>query len=206
MQPGMLGSGVSNDGDVMRMIQDLQRQVKELAAANPLATMGITPQMGGIIFGGNVEIDGNLTVPNGSISNAALQNPVVFESAAGSVTNMSISTTSTALETVTLTTPAGYTQAQITAQAVAMAVNGSAAPDYLYVQAAINGVNGGEVYSSSTDVGTGNSVTNPYYATLYGLTSGLAINVSVAVRTSAASWPANVANMATIYVQATFLR
>lgn len=188
------GQGLSTDINGLHLFNPAGAEVVTLATADGSATLG------------NTTITGNLAVPNGSISNAALVSPVVFGSNAGSVTNMSISTTSTALKTVTLTTPPGYTQAQITSQAVAMAVNGSAGSDYLYVQAVINGVNGGEVYSSSTAVGTGNSVTNPYYATLYGLTSGASINVSVAVRTSAAAWPANSANMASIYVQATFLR
>lgn len=30
MQPGLLGSQVSNDGDLMRMIADLQRQITQL--------------------------------------------------------------------------------------------------------------------------------------------------------------------------------
>ncbi|GAA4047681.1 hypothetical protein GCM10023063_38810 [Arthrobacter methylotrophus] len=64
-QPGLPGSQVSNDGDLMRMIQDLQRQGRENAAANIFTTMGITPKPGGIDVAGFVDslrIDGTVGV------------------------------------------------------------------------------------------------------------------------------------------------
>lgn len=64
-QPGQLGSGVSNDGDVMRMLADMDRRIRELAAANPFTPMGITPLPGGIDVAGfinSLRTDGTVGV------------------------------------------------------------------------------------------------------------------------------------------------
>lgn len=57
--PGMPGSQVQNDGDIMRIISDLQRQVRELAAQNVLATAGITTQTNGVTVAGALNVNGD---------------------------------------------------------------------------------------------------------------------------------------------------
>jgi cytoskeletal protein CcmA (bactofilin family) len=58
----MPGSQVSNESDLMRRIADIERQYRELAAANPLATAGITVQPNGITIGGSETVTGDLNV------------------------------------------------------------------------------------------------------------------------------------------------
>jgi hypothetical protein len=65
----MPGSQVANDGDLMRMIQDLQRQIRELAAQDLLATAGISAQPNGITVGGSEIVNGPLTVNGASTIN-----------------------------------------------------------------------------------------------------------------------------------------
>jgi hypothetical protein len=109
-QPGQIGSGVSNDGDLMRMMADMDRRIKELAAADPYRPMGITPTPDGftvtgtetvtgalIVNGpetvngtqtvngplnvnGAMAVTGTLSLPAGIIDNAALSNPLTVGS------------------------------------------------------------------------------------------------------------------------------
>jgi hypothetical protein len=69
--PGMPGSQVANDGDLMRMIQDLQRDMRELKAQDLLATAGISAQPNGITVGGSETVNGPLTVNGASAINGA---------------------------------------------------------------------------------------------------------------------------------------
>jgi len=62
MIPGLPGSQVRNDGDLMRTIQDMQRDIRELRAQNILATAGITTQPDGITVGGALNVTGSETV------------------------------------------------------------------------------------------------------------------------------------------------
>lgn len=81
--PGQLGSQASNDGDIMRMIRDQQRQITELAAQNPLTTAGIAVQPNGInVFGdlgasGNATFGGNLSVTGTEVVYDTSGNPMV---------------------------------------------------------------------------------------------------------------------------------
>lgn len=67
MIPGLLGNGVSNDGDLMRMIADLDRRITQLAAANPLAPAGLSVQPNQLTVNGNLAVVGSETV-SGSLN------------------------------------------------------------------------------------------------------------------------------------------
>jgi hypothetical protein len=189
----------------MRMIQDLQRDMRELRAANPFAPMGMTPNPNGVTFSGSVEIDGNLSVPNGSISNAALQNPIQTATSSNGVNNYAISTTSTVRASLTLTVPSGFTQAVVIANPTAMGYNNTSGTDYLYVQAVIQGINSGELYTAAP-AGMGVGLASPFHTTLTGLTGGQTITVGVATRAGLNTWAASTSNQANIYATALFLR
>jgi hypothetical protein len=101
MIPGLPGSQVRNDGDVMRMIQDMQRDIRELKAQNVLATAGITTQPGGITVTGTETVTGNLNVSGSETVTGSLdvQGPATFEGTTTIGGNASI--------TGTLSLPAG---------------------------------------------------------------------------------------------------
>lgn len=51
-QPGTPASAVRGDDQLVRMVQDLAREVKELKAANPFTPMGLYPKAGGLDVNG----------------------------------------------------------------------------------------------------------------------------------------------------------
>jgi hypothetical protein len=209
MQPGMFNP--RSDDWIGREIADLKRQVRELAAANVFGTTGLRPRDGGTEFDGYVTINGDATItgalslPAGIINNDALANPLQTATAANGINNYEISTTSTVRVSVSLTVPEGFSEAIVIANPTAMGHNGTAAPDYLYVQAVVQTVNGGELYSAAPN-GLGAGLAAPFHTTLTGLTGGDAITVGVATRAGLNPWTASTANQANIYATAIFLR
>lgn len=188
------GKGLSTDKNGLHLFNAAGVESATLATADGSAT-----------FGGNVIINGNLSVPNGSISNAALQNPVQTATSSNGVNNYAITTTSTVRASLTLTVPAGFTQAVVIANPTAMGFNSTASADYLYVQAVVQGINSGELYSAA-GAGLGVGLASPFHTTLTGLTGGGTITVAVATRTSTATWAASTSNQANVYATALFLR
>lgn len=70
--PGLPGTQVSNESDLMRMFADMQRDIRELKAQNLLATAGITAQPNGITVNGSIQShrpDGTLGVTIDSAGN-----------------------------------------------------------------------------------------------------------------------------------------
>jgi hypothetical protein len=196
---------------IPRKLAEHDRMFRELAAANPFGPMGIKPQPGGMVVEGYQTVSGALTVtgsldlPPGSVPNDALANPVQIDTASYGVDGEAIDTTSTVRASVTLTVPVGMTQAVVMATATAMGENSTAASDYLYVSAVVEGVNGGELYTAAP-AGLGASLAAPFNTTLTGLTDGQEINVGVATRTGTAPWAASTGNQATISATVMYLR
>lgn len=62
MVPGVPGYGLPTDDVIVRRIQELERAVRELAAANPLATAGLVPRMNGLTVQGELDITGPTTI------------------------------------------------------------------------------------------------------------------------------------------------
>lgn len=154
---------------------------------------------------GSVTIRGTLNLPNGSVNNAALVNPIQTATSSNGVNNYAITTTSTVRASLTLTVPAGFTQAIVIANPTAMGQNSTGVTDYLYVQAVVQGVNGGELYTAAP-AGLGVGLAAPVHVTLTGLTGGQAITVGVATRAGLGTWAASTSNQANIYATALFLR
>lgn len=214
---------------IVREIADLKRSIRELAAANPFGLSGLRLQNGGIVtegyqavngpmtVAGSMVVDGNQTVngpmtiagsldlPPGSVPNDALANPVQIDTASNGVDAEAITTTATVRASVTLTVPAGMTQAIVLATATASGENSTAASDYLYVSAVVEGVNGGELYTAAP-AALGASLAAPFNTTLTGLTDGQEITVGVATRTGTADWAASTANQASISATVMYLR
>lgn len=210
MQPGKFRPP-NDEGFLVRRIQDLERTVKENAAANIFGRTGIVPRDGGTEFEGYVTINGpakitgTLDLPAGIIGNDALSSPVQIGTASNGVNNYAITTASTVRASVTLTVPNGFTEAVVTANPTAMGQNSTATTDYLYVMAAVGTIGGGELYTSAA-TGLGVGLAAPFHTTLIGLTGGDTITVSVATRAGFNTWAASTANQANIYATAYFLR
>lgn len=210
-QPGIAGSQFPGEDSVMRELRDVRRLLQQVMAANPLATAGISTVPDGIKVEGSAEFTGDMTIggtlnlPNGIINNDALANPILTETSSNFLSNYAVGTTSTVRATVTFAVPEGFTQAVVMANPTGMAQNTTSSVDYLYVQAVVNGVNGGELYTSA-GVGLGVGLASPFHTTIYALSGGQEITVSVATRTGFNTWTASTANQANIYATVLFFR
>lgn len=201
----------NDEGWMGRELADIKSRMQRLEAANVFGLTGITPRAGGtdlegfVNVNGAMTINGPLTLQPGSIENDALANPVQMETSTNYLSNYEVGTVSTVRASLTLTVPNGFTQAVVIANPTGMAQNSTATADYLYVQAVIQGTPGGELYTSA-GAGLAVGVASPVHMTLYGLTGGEEITVSVATRTGFATWAAAPGNQANIYATAIYLR
>lgn len=210
-QPGTFANSLKGEDWLVRRVQDLERAVQQLAAANPFGLSGLRLKDGGMVVegyqtvNGPMTITGSLDLPAGSVPNEALANPVQIDTASNGVDGEAITTTSTVRASVTLTVPDGMTQAIVMATATASGENSTASSDYLYVSAVVEGVNGGELYTAAP-AALGASLAAPFNTTLTGLTDGQVITVGVATRTGTAEWDASTANQAAISATVMYLR
>lgn len=95
---------------LVREVEAIKRALVAMGSADLLATAGIRTEPGGII------IEGNLSVPNGSINNDALASPTSPAVGAGTTgAGVPLGTTPSNYATATLVVPAGFTRAQVVA-------------------------------------------------------------------------------------------
>lgn len=227
-QPGQLGAQFGGDDAIIRRIQDLERQVRELAAANPFAAMGIDPKPDGLIvqgyetvngplvvngvstfngamtINGAAAITGTLSLPAGIIDNDALAAPVKPDSSGLSATNFALTTSVSVLAQQTVSVPAGYTRCLVFNGVSAGAYNNSGNPDSIWVQADINGTPGGGTAQNVANAGYG-SASAFAVRTMTGLSGGT-ISVATKVYTQQYNWAANAANLAHTNALFFFLR
>ena len=174
--------------------------MRELAAANPFAPMGMKPVPGG------VEFSGNLSVPNGSITNAALQNPSA-PYAAHADNNTFALATGPNVEKLALSVPvpAGFTRAHVYAGATMHAYNNNASRDEMYVECRINGVGPGYSSKVSAQANSIGFAASNAAAVLTGVTG--TFSISVVASSAAFAWPADsTQNALNLNVFVTFLR
>lgn len=191
-------------GVLTEQLRDLRTTLADLPHGL-LRQAGISVEPDTIRFGGNVAIEGTLSLPAGIIDNDALSNPLVSDTDETGVNNYAITTSVAVRATINFTVPAGFTAATVISTATAMGYNNTASPDYLYVQSIIDGFPGGELYSAA-QAGFGVGISVPFNRSLTGLTGGQVIPVSVTTRTSSGTWTATVSNQANIYALVLFTR
>ena len=200
-QPGLPGSQFQGEDALVRRIQDLERSVQQLAAANPFAPMGMKPIPGG------VEIQGTLSLPAGIINNDALANPISAASSHVDIENFSLATGSS-VEKIrsTFTVPAGFTQAQVYATATMNAVNTSASPDTMYVSCLIDGYGTGWQSKTTVVNGTSGNASKSVTRLLTGV--GATFYVSAIASSGVNAWPVapNNGNTIDLSVMVIYLR
>lgn len=143
--------------DLMDIIQELRREVKALQRATPLQSSAIgeggqlrlaagskiVADPGATLnFDGDVLITGDLSVPNGSITNDALQNPVVQRSTYGNADGFAVPTDPAAKAHATATVPAGFSDAFFFSAVSAQLYNNTANTTYAYLRAYASGPGG----------------------------------------------------------------
>ncbi|MBO1751719.1 hypothetical protein J4G33_07885 [Actinotalea sp. BY-33] len=224
------GDGISQ---MLGVIEKQRRELSDMRN-NLLRSAGISTYEDGVKFDGNLDVNGSavvagavssadyspttgwqldgnnatfntITLRGGIIGNDALTNPVAASTNQQWSPTYAINTTGTIRAQVTFPVPAGFTEALISCVATAMGFNGTAAMDYLYVAAAINGVHGGELYASA-EPSRAVTAAVPEFRRLTGLIAGQTITVGVRTRTQVATWPVSTGNRAAIDAQVLWLR
>ena len=153
---------------------------------------------------GNAEFN-DITLRN--LPNSALANPVLPVRLHDDAQNFAATTTDTVILTASTPVPAGYTQVLVLNFAVAVtAFNSSAATDFLYANALINGVNPPGWQIGSTEVvsaGTGVA-----YQIATDFRSGISgtLTFSGTVSSGSGTWAADMSNVANLDVAMLFLR
>lgn len=205
-QPGQFNP--AGEDAVIRRIQDLERQVKELSAANPFKAMGIRPMPDGLIvdgyetvngpldvngtttvdgdstFNGSLRINGPLILKPGSIQNDSLTSPLIVGSGNADALGFTVpKTTTTTITSFAFTVPAGYTKADVMAFGSAFIYNSAATTDYVYARVYV-GTYGGMTLNSLIG-GSGGSVQLTPNVTRHveGLTGGATITCSIMMST-----------------------
>ena len=220
-QPGSFGSIVPDPDWVVRKIQELENKIKELAAADLFAPMGIHPLPGATQFDGNVTSNGQLTangltvngaaviagtlsLPAGIINNDALLNPVQYGSVGVSEQSYVVDTTSRKRGVTNITVPAGYTKATVLTVANVNGANSTASSDILLIQAYAGGAGGG---SSAATIPAGgiDSATASAINSFTGLSGGT-IEVGCYVSCNAGPWASSVWNLANVNAIVWFTR
>ena len=177
-----------------RKFAEMEREIRELKAANPFAPMGMKPTAGGVEFAGNMKIAGTLDLPNGIIGNAALTDPIVIETSGVSQNNFSVGPSTGTYALGTVAVPAGYSRASILCMVVAGGQNSTGASDYIYVASSINGGAGGETPQPAPAGGYASASANGI-RTLTGLSGGT-ISLGCRIRTNGGTWTASVSTFA----------
>lgn len=186
-------AGITISNTLMTLANNL-RVEGTLTSTGPASFGGNTTVTGALGVTGTANIDGqmnvtgdavfsgNLAVPNGSITNAALANPVVIVGAAPATTGgWAVSTTSDAKASSVISVPAGYSRATVIAWANMHFMDSS--PNGGWVRATIQG-NGGAEMGGLANLQLGQSATHTLGLT--GLSGGT-IGVSCDVRASVAT-------------------
>jgi hypothetical protein len=157
-QPGLPGSQFQGQSEdyLVRRVQDLEKAVQQLAAANVFAPMGVTPTPDGftvtgtetvtgalIVNGpetvngalnvnGAMAVTGTLSLPAGIIGNDALTSPSTSVNFYANADSFTIPvTTETTIATATTTVPTGYTKVVIIATSTLFAYNSNTSTDYV---------------------------------------------------------------------------
>lgn len=199
--PILLNASTGQDGGL-----GLTTDINGLHLFNPAGVEDITLSTadGSANFNGNVNVNGNLSVPNGSITNAALLNPVQYGSVGTSEGSFAIDTTHRKRAVATITVPAGYSQATVLTVANVNGNNTTAGTDHMYVQAyAGAGVGGASTASVlATDF---TSASASAINTFTGLSGGT-IEVGSYVYCSTGPWTSSVYNLANVNAIVWFTR
>ncbi|WP_427130294.1 hypothetical protein [Pseudarthrobacter sp. S9] len=167
--------------------------------------MTLSTADGSATFAGSVTINGNLSVPNGSIGNAALQNPISPLATHAGANSFGLATgANVQLLSTTISVPAGFTQALVFATATLHAYNNNAGADDAYESVFINGTSVGA--SSQVTAAAGASTSLPASGTL--LVTGLGASFAVVVKCSsgANAWASSANNFINLDVMTIFLR
>lgn len=228
-QPGLPGNLAQGEDWMVRELQDIRREMRELAAANPFVPMGITPTPNGftvtgtetvngplIVNGtetvngplnvnGAMAVTGTLSLPAGIINNAALSSPVSPLATHAGTNNFGLATgANVQILASTITVPAGYSQALVFATATMHAYNNNAGSDDAFVSVRINGASVGASSQGSAAGNTGLTLPATGTTLLTGL--GSTFQVQALGSSGSNAWASSGVNFVNLDIMTMFLR
>lgn len=210
MQPGQFNP--RGEDWMVRKLQELERSVQQLAAANPYAAMGIAPAPGGINITGNLAVSGTLSLPNGIINNDALNSPVMPAAQGNSASNFAVPQVATASAMVnvcskTIFAPSdAYTRALVTINASVSAKNTGTASDYLNMNIYVGNTNAYTQLAAIAQPGNVGTVSKGASLLVEQLTPTGGASVEIRVGASVAAWAADAGNTAQLFLTVLYLR
>ncbi|GGH93709.1 hypothetical protein ACFFGR_09110 [Arthrobacter liuii] len=173
------GQGLSTDKAGLHLFNPSGAEVVTLSTLDGSATLG------------NTTITGNLSVPNGSISNSALSAPVVPAAYHADIQNISITSGSNVEKLhYDVPVPAGYTQALVNLTVTMNMLNNSGAADSAFLGANINGTSPGWSSNATAAAGAEVSLNNTVVAQITGLTGGSTFPLSGKASSNTGTWAA----------------
>lgn len=212
---------------MVREIQSLKRDIQQLAAANPFASMGLKPMPDGLVvegyetingplevngeseFNGAMSINGPLNLQPGSIQNDSLTSPTFTAVGYGDAYGFSVPDDEATIATATIAVPEGYTKATVTGIGAIYLYNSTATGNYGYGRVYVDWPTGAPNWGAKipfalgANGGSGNSSPNRLVSR-EGLDGGT-ITVRI-VADSDNGVPAAAANQATINALVVFTR
>lgn len=185
-QPVLRHASTGQDGG-----QGLSTDMAGLHLFNPSGTEVVTlSTLDGSATLGNTTITGNLSIPNGSISNAALTAPIVPVAYHADVQNISITSGANVEKLrIDVSVPAGYTQALVNLTATMNMLNNTASTDSAYLGANINGTSPGWASNGTAPAGAEVSLNNTVVALVTGLSGGT-FPISAKASSNTGTWAA----------------
>lgn len=140
INPGSVaGQMPPGDDALIRMIQDLQRDVRELKAQDVLRTAGLIAAPNQLTVQGELDVTGpmvvggTLSLPAGIIDNAALAHPLYVAFGTNSQSNFAVGTSFGDVAVAPVTIPAGFNSAVVMVFGKVMVYNAASA-SWLYIE------------------------------------------------------------------------
>lgn len=177
-------------------LRGIEDRLDAMTGANLLSTAGVRPGPGLLRIIGSLLIEGNLAVPNGSITNDALASQVAPGYSTNAQTGFGLSTSYQSLAVAPLVVPDKMTSAILIVYGSVLVANAAGAgSDWLWIEAGLAGdTNGG----MPTLVGDGAWATEKIVGVLTrtGLSGGQVLNTAVRAYGQGHGWPVNAGNRA----------
>jgi hypothetical protein len=215
--------------DLVKWMKGIESQISLLHERmnNPLANTGLTVPSAGVVecdgtfnvvgsqsVSGDLSISGTLELPNGSVNNAALVNPIVPNVVNQVATNFAIPASSwTTIVTNTVTVPAGFTQLLALATGMAFVVNpnttggsNGTGGDIVECRMGIGGTYGMGAGVSISGSNGQTSCPAAVAVLLTGLTPGGTVTLVTQATTGFQAFAANGSNQANLCAQLLWLR
>lgn len=126
----------STNAALAMQLRKLEQDMRDMRS-NLLRAAGLQAEPELLRVLGSLVVEGDLSVPNGSISNDALSNPTTYRSSYGTETPIAYTTSAVPLALNGVTTPTGYTEATVTAFATCKAYNQTGSTQYVYVRMSV---------------------------------------------------------------------